>query len=49
MKDSPAPVPPPEEPPHVPALRTWRAIYFCALGLLALYIILLAAWSRWLE
>jgi len=49
MKESPAPAPSSEEPPHVPLFRTWRAIYFSLLSLLAGYVIFLAVWSRWLE
>jgi len=47
MKDSPASVPPPEEPPEVPLFRSWRALYLVVLGTLVIYIVVLAAWSRW--
>ena len=49
MSHTPPPEPPSDESPHVPGFRSWPAIYLVVLGSLALFIVLLAWWSRWLE
>jgi hypothetical protein len=47
MSSPPPPESPSEESPRVPVFRTWRGLYFFVLGMLALYIVFLALWSRW--
>ena len=49
MSHSPPPEPSSDESPHVPGFRSWGAIYCVVLGSLVFFIVLLAAWSRWLE
>lgn len=33
--------------PGLPGIRTWRGVYGFVLGAYALYLLLLAAWTRW--
>ena len=33
--------------PHLPVFRTWRGVYFFVAGAYVLYVVLLAAWTRW--
>jgi hypothetical protein len=49
MNHAPPPDPSSDEPPRVPGFRSWRAVYLVVLGSLVLYIVLLAAWSRWFK
>jgi hypothetical protein len=49
MNNAAPPEPPPEELPHVPGFGSWRTMYIAVLGLLVIYVMLMAAWSRWFE